>query len=899
MGGSVSSRTYGTSGANGANGIPGTGGTGGTGGLAEGGAAYGAGGSPLFLNDTVSSNRAGNGGGLFIAPGTTFVLENSIVSGNTAATGTDVSGTPTTSDHNLIGGAPLLAPLRSYGGPTETMPLLPGSPGIDAGDDAARPPTNSLPGLLDWYKAEGNTLDSAGGHNGTATAGVSYVTGAVGEAFSFNGQGSYLDLGTGPDVVGTVPFSVAAWIKTTSDGVIIQQRDASNFNGEYQLAVSGGKVYWWTFGNGQYGFNFTSNRSVNDGNWHFVVATRLVDGNGQIYIDGALDSHQAAALVPIGSNVHVYVGEDVRNAHFPGYPPLNFVGQIDEVQIYSHALVSSEVQGLLEGSAITSAAESSLVLPGLTHRYSGEGNANDSFGSSNGTPQGNVSYAPGKVGQAFRFNGSSSVSVPSDSSLGFTSAVTLDAWVNPATLNFPSGYGAVVAKSDSTGRNYGLFVTSGGAVHLSYIAGTGNNINVTSPAGLVKAGAWTNVAGVIDTTDGVLQIYVNGDLVASQATGGPMLTDTAPLTTGSSDSGRNFFNGLIDEVQIYNRALTPADLGVLISGSPVGPRTDQRGYARTVGTHVDIGATEYQYDLALSGSAPAFVPTNDLVTCTLTVTNNGPDTVAGALLSDVLPATEAFQSLTAPAGWAFHTPAVGQSGTVTAADTANPAPGASATFTLVLKTTTTTPGTVIKDTVTVGPITHDRNTGNNSVTLSTTLPTGVDIHGQPSSTVVGRPISPAVTVSVVDAHGKTIPGSTQLVTLAIASGPAGAVLGGTTTVAAVDGVATFRDLTLNVPGTYTLTATGGRLTPDFSNSFTVAPADPTPPVDPAPSLSIPSLLGFFNAFLKGIETLNADGSATVTDSLFGLPVLVSTYDASGHLVRVTFLGMNVTGMFGK
>jgi uncharacterized repeat protein (TIGR01451 family) len=381
-----------------------------------------------------------------------------------------------------------------------------------------------------------------------------------------------------------------------------------------------------------------------------------------------------------------------------------------------------------------------------------------------------------------------------------------------------------------------------------------------------------------------------------------MLTDTAPLTIGSSDGGKNFFNGLIDEVQIYNRALTPADLAVLINGTTVGPNTDQRGYARVVGTHVDLGATEYQYDLGISGSVPAFVPTNDLVTYTLTMTNNGPDPVGGALLSDVLPSTVTFQSLKAPTGWAVNTPAPGKSGTVTAADTVNLAPGASATLILVVKATTTTPGTVITDTASVGPTTRDRSTGNNSVTLSTTLPTGVDIHGQPDNTMVGRPISP-VTVAVVDAKGNTIPGSTQLVTLAIASGPAGAMLGGTTTVAAVNGVATFRNLTLNVPGTYTLTATGGTLTPDFSNPFTVTAVSPSPPPPPpppppaAPALSVPSMLGFLNSWLKGIQTRNTDGTATMVDSLFGLPLLVSSFDSSGRLVSVTFMGMNVTSLF--
>jgi uncharacterized repeat protein (TIGR01451 family) len=110
----------------------------------------------------------------------------------------------------------------------------------------------------------------------------------------------------------------------------------------------------------------------------------------------------------------------------------------------------------------------------------------------------------------------------------------------------------------------------------------------------------------------------------------------------------------------------------------------------------------------------------------------------------------------------------------------------------------------------------------NAFNVTAAAPAGVDIRGQPGDTVVGRAISPAVKVVVVDAFGNTVTTSSAAVTLVIASGPAGAILGGTTTVPAFHGVATFSNLTLNLPGTYTLQATGGTLAPDTSNSFTVA-----------------------------------------------------------------------------
>ncbi len=65
-----------------------------------------------------------------------------------------------------------------------------------------------------------------------------------------------------------------------------------------------------------------------------------------------------------------------------------------------------------------------------------------------------------------------------------------------------------------------------------------------------------------------------------------------------------------------------------------------------------------------------------------------------------------------------------------------------------------------------------------------------------------------------------------------------------------------------------------------------------------PALSVPSLLGFFDQLLHGIETVNADGTTTVTDSLFGLPLLVSTFGSFGQLESVLFLGINITFLFG-
>jgi uncharacterized repeat protein (TIGR01451 family) len=101
----------------------------------------------------------------------------------------------------------------------------------------------------------------------------------------------------------------------------------------------------------------------------------------------------------------------------------------------------------------------------------------------------------------------------------------------------------------------------------------------------------------------------------------------------------------------------------------------------------------------------------------------------------------------------------------------------------------------------------------------------------PALSIVGGAFS--ANVSIEDANDNVVTTDTSNVTVALTV-PNGATLGGTTTIAAVNGVATFSNLTVNAPGTYTLTASDGTLPPAQSNTFTIA--EPAPTIVDLPSL---------------------------------------------------------------
>jgi hypothetical protein len=95
---------------------------------------------------------------------------------------------------------------------------------------------------------------------------------------------------------------------------------------------------------------------------------------------------------------------------------------------------------------------------------------------------------------------------------------------------------------------------------------------------------------------------------------------------------------------------------------------------------------------------------------------------------------------------------------------------------------------------------------------------------QPSSTAAGATITPAVRVTAVDAQGNRATSFTGNVTVAIGDNPAGGTLSGTTTVPAVEGVATFSNLSIDRSGTgYTLTAAAAGLAAATSARFDITP----------------------------------------------------------------------------
>lgn len=200
------------------------------------------------------------------------------------------------------------------------------------------------------------------------------------------------------------------------------------------------------------------------------------------------------------------------------------------------------------------------VIPGLIGWWRGEDNANDAVGGRHGSWTGGAAtYAPGKSGKAFAVNtatGGGYVSVPHDATLAVTVPFTISVWVNAEEQSFR----AVDKLTNGVNDGYLLDLNGvGGSRFPRLIAG---EAYVQSPTS-VSANAWHHLVAVGESTTSK-RLYVDGveAIHFTPERNGPFAPDVT-LRFGASSDGQNRYRGLVDEVAIFNRALTPAEVATI------------------------------------------------------------------------------------------------------------------------------------------------------------------------------------------------------------------------------------------------------------------------------------------------------------------------------------------------
>jgi N,N-dimethylformamidase beta subunit-like protein/uncharacterized protein DUF4082/concanavalin A-like lectin/glucanase superfamily protein/fibronectin type III domain protein/Big-like domain-containing protein/BACON domain-containing protein len=192
--------------------------------------------------------------------------------------------------------------------------------------------------------------------------------------------------------------------------------------------------------------------------------------------------------------------------------------------------------------------------------------AGDASGNGNtGTIAGAAHTTAGKYGGALSFDGASNwVTIPDSSSLNLTTGMTLEAWVNPTVIG--TAWRTVVLKEQQpSSLIYSLYAGNAhGKPATDVFTSADKQVNGSSNTPL---NTWTHLAATYDRS--TLRLYVNGVQVASKAVTGTIKTTTDPLRIGGNAVWGEYFAGLIDEVRVYNKALTAAQIQADMT-TPVG-----------------------------------------------------------------------------------------------------------------------------------------------------------------------------------------------------------------------------------------------------------------------------------------------------------------------------------------
>jgi hypothetical protein len=217
--------------------------------------------------------------------------------------------------------------------------------------------------------------------------------------------------------------------------------------------------------------------------------------------------------------------------------------------------------------------------PGLVAWWPGDGSALDVTGNHSGGLWFGAGFAGGLAGQAFHFDGASGyVAVPDSPALsphaGAAGEMTVEAWVYLSRmpqrdLVLQENARVVLAKGDPGRWEYLLRISTTGVVVFNPVNPPGTLSYGIASGGQIVLNRWHHLVGTVKKGQYV-RLYQDGQLMAEDTTLDGDTADTgAPFLIGRRSEG-GFLDGLVDEVAVYDRALTSEQVRALYAGGSVG-----------------------------------------------------------------------------------------------------------------------------------------------------------------------------------------------------------------------------------------------------------------------------------------------------------------------------------------
>lgn len=483
--------------------------------------------------------------------------------------------------------------------------------------------TTTVAGLVAAYgfeEATGTTtLDASGnGHTGTLIAASRTDSGRFGRALQLSGSGSWVTIADSAALDAGPELTLEAWVRpTTVSGYrMILDKTTTGQPSNYYLGLVEGAVEFGFLGSAGWRDHRANGLGAAVNAWTHVAAVYSDALNGvRIYVNGVevLSQSESSSLVANAEQLRLGVG----------FSNEVFAGSLDEVRIYRRALTGAEIAADMNrpvsgppGSTTTTSStstststSSSNSLPGppsttstsssstsststsssssssssatststttsssvtttlpagLVAAYGFEEGAGttaaDASGAGNtATLAGAAWTAAGRYGRAIALDGATAFVAASDSVLlDAGGELSLEAWVNPTSVD---GYRMVIDKATGGDEsNYYLAIVDG-EVEFGFLDGGPARTwrNHSSAGAGLRTGEWRHLAAVYrDDLDSVV-LYVDGVAVLAATEPRSLVPNSYQLRIGIGFP-EEAFAGRIDEVRVYRRALTTADV---------------------------------------------------------------------------------------------------------------------------------------------------------------------------------------------------------------------------------------------------------------------------------------------------------------------------------------------------
>ena len=415
-------------------------------------------------------------------------------------------------------------------------------------------------GLVSWWKFnEGSgtvVADASNLNNGSIQNGAAFQTGISGSALYFDGVDDNVSIPNSStlNLTGN-EMSLSLWFSrdpSFKGGTFIAQRM------KYILRINdGGRITIGLYNPIWHEATTAWADRVIDTDWHHLLAT--YSGNQlKVFIDGVEKAVTETSGSINSSTSEIQIGNLYTQSYFPGL--------VDEVMIFNKCLSFTEIQNIRTQTLNPSNGEDFLISHWKLDEASGS-NISDSKGSNHGTASG-MGWTSGMSGAAVVCNGTSSnINIPNHTSLNPTEELSMMAWVK----TFENKTTKIAQKGDWDGHGLGQGKWDGWNVHVR----TADNVSHTLHwgDGLPQFNTWYHLAMTYDGAS--LKIYINGQLKNTAAVSGALKVNGRTFSIGSDNAAQKFFNGWIDDVRYYGKALSPIEIQTVFGGS--GPVDDSDG----------------------------------------------------------------------------------------------------------------------------------------------------------------------------------------------------------------------------------------------------------------------------------------------------------------------------------